>query len=412
MCDLVCNRNQLHYRQKMADHDEFIEDLPGNKRQKRSQAQAVQLGYDSDSEDNNHSDLDESSHDEKEQQEEDNNNVSDDDMFASDKEEEAPDVKKRGFDMDQFEKDQGLGKYDEDLNLNTAAPEDQQVPDAAEAQELIDYYNNVEDFDEDQKHLRRPKQELTMEAFNLREEAENGEFDKDMNYVRKATSDDEADEDFWMSNIKNSDIENARKAQLNQQAAAINKHKTESTEKLLFDLITILEPAETPMEALARLAPKKTRRKAKNKQEVTLEDEQTRKQTVFTLTECCTQLLNGKGVSQIYDMTREEVMRLYKRETGDQFQDKRQKRTIEDVEESEQVQQQQVQQEHQEHQEQQEQGWEYRWLDEEGGEWHGPHTAYEMAYWKDNYFDNNVEVRQVGHLQSQHVSVTQFDDEH
>lgn len=370
----------------LADENIFQEDLPGNKRQKRSKEHDVQLGYASDSDDNHLVDLDDSDEEDKSDKEDPDKEASDDDMFASDKEED--DKKKNEFDLDRFEQEQGLGKYDEEPELNTKHSED--PTEAANEDELQDYYNNIEDFDEDTTRSR-PKQELQMEAFNLREEAENGEFDKNMNYVQKQPSDDEQDE-AWMAHIRAKDIENARRAQLRQDQAASRTREHVATEKLLSDMIAILEPAETPLEALARLRPKKTRRKIKNTNLVATLEETERKTIVFALTESCERLLNDKGISQIYETTREELMRAFKRETGLDFQDRGVKRSREEPEEdtpSEVL-------------------WEYHWLDGEDEEWHGPHTAYEMSYWKDNYFENNVEVRAVGTGVTQHISQTDF----
>lgn len=384
----------------MLEQDEFREDLPGNKRQKWSRSKSVQLGYESDSEDNRQSDLDEDSEDEKEEDEKPKTEGSDDDMFASDQEENEGEKKTKPFDMDKFEKEQGLGKYDEEPDLNTNRAEEQAAAESGDAQKVIDYYNKIEEYDGERFDFSsHPKQDLALEAFDLREEAESGEFDKNMNYIRKATSDDENEEDAWMLNINNKDIENARKAQLRQENAVSNTHKTASTDKLLSDVIAILEPAETPMEALARLRPLKLRKKNKSKTRVTSQEEQIRKETVFSLTESCEQLLNHKGISQIYDATREELMRAFKRQTGEDFQNTSLKRSRDMIEETDDIElttDKQI--------------WEYRWLDDESEAWNGPHTTYEMKYWKDNYFENNVEVRRVGVLKIQHISTANLDD--
>lgn len=374
----------------MLEVDYFKEDLPGNKRHKSSRSESVQLGYASDSEDPDHSDLEESEGSLKSEKEEEKDGASDGDMFASDEEVVPENKKSKILDMDKFEQEQGLGKYDEDNAAATTGHED--VADPQDEQELIDYYNNIENFDGED--IIRPKQELAMEAFNLREEAEEGEFDKNMNYVRKKNSDDEDDEDAWMANIKKSDIENAKQAQLRQVNKVSNKDPV-STESLLAAILDILEPAETPMEALARLRPSRARKKRKVNIATSPED-LARKQTVFRLTESCERLLDDKGVSQIYDMTKEELLRAFKRETGEDYHGNDRKRALEEDEDKN------TNDEGQPHP-QPEVLWEYRWLDEDNA-WNGPHTSYEITYWKENYFENNVEVRKVGDPHIQHIS--------
>ncbi|SGZ52747.1 CIC11C00000002931 [Sungouiella intermedia] len=386
----------------MLNEDYFAEDLPGNKRKKHTRSESVQLGYASDSEDNGQGDLDEEIDDEsdellKSDQEKEKEDISDDDMFASDNEEVNEKKKSKTLDMDKFEQEQGLGEYDEQ---NVAATEENQpFADPEEEQELIDYHNNIEDFNGED--ISRPKQELALEAFNLREEVEEGEFDKNMNYIRKKTSDDENDEDAWMSNIKKIDIEKARAAQLRRQNKVVSTVAV-STETLIVAVLDILEPAETPMEALSRLRPCKSRRGNKLKK-VSGPEDLARKQTVFNLTESCERLMNEKGVSQIYDMTKEELMRVYKRETGEDYRGNLRKRQLEEDEAGED----ELEKEKAREVRGADAKWEYRWLDEESV-WHGPHTSYEMKYWKDNYFENNVEVRRVGEHQVQHISEAEF----
>lgn len=381
---------------KMLTEDHFTEDLPGNKRNKRTKSESVQLGYDSDSEDNDHGELDEESEEsQKSEKEKEKELVSDDDMFASD-EEEVPDKKKsKVLDMDKFEQEQGLGQYDEESVADTIG--NNNVADTEQKQELMDYYNNIENFNGED--VARPKQELAMEAFNLREESEQGVFDNNMNYTRQKTSDDENEEDEWMANIKNTDIEAARQAQLRQESRVSNK-KPVSTESLLMAILDVLEPVETPMEALSRLRPPKIRKKSKDKVAATPED-LARKQTVFRLTESCGRLLEEKGVSQIYDMTKEELMRAFKRETGEDYRGNERKRPHEEDEDANDG----------EHSHPEPDiVWEYRWLDEDNL-WNGPHTTYEMRYWKDNYFENNVEVRRVGDERTQHISKVDFPED-
>ncbi|KAF8002338.1 hypothetical protein HF325_003303 [Metschnikowia pulcherrima] len=229
-----------------------------------------------------------------------------DDMFASDKEDpvddDSSDKKKRGFDIDEFEEEQGLKDYifNEELDGNT--------PEIAEKDDLKDSRNQIQ-----------------MEAFNLREEVESGKFDQDMNYIQgKKDSDDE--EEPWMAEASAEDILKARKA---QESNSFTENKPlRVVLDILQDLISLLEPAETSMEALSRLRPAK-RKRAKN---LKSEADQARKNMVFKITECCESLVNEKGISSAYDMSREELMRAYAQETGQSYQAKGTKRTIDEME--------------------------------------------------------------------------------
>lgn len=204
---------------------------------------------------------------------------------------------------------------------------------------------------------------VEVEAFNLQDEVNSGKYDQDMNYVGKKDSDDEQEEDAWILDASKTDVLKAKKAQVAQQQRQQAAESTQSTAEILDQLIPLLDPAESPMEALARLRPPK---KGKS-------DKPHRKETVYTITECCELLVSKKGVSDAYDLSREELMRLYQRETGEVYQARGVKRTALDMEEAGDAK------------------WEFRWIGDPAV--HGPYSAYEMQYWKESYFEGNVEVR-------------------
>ncbi|OBA20213.1 hypothetical protein METBIDRAFT_23699, partial [Metschnikowia bicuspidata var. bicuspidata NRRL YB-4993] len=295
-----------------------------------------------------------------------NGNDKEDDMFASDKEESEPqrtEPKGRAvIDIAQFEKDQGLEDYE---------------------------FNAGMDKDEIKPHLLHL--EVQLEAFNLREEAESGNFDKDMNYIQHDKSDSEDDEP-WMAGVSVADIEKARKAQQKSSRAGSQKYSvsSKSVPEILPDLILVLEPAETPMEALSRLRPEKK----KLKQKTADLNETERKNAVFKLTDCCEQLVNDKGMTGAYDMSREELMRAYFQETGVNFQPRGVKRDVEQMEKDD-GQHGTIENQHATGENQYGKAiWEFRWVDDT--EVHGPYSSYEMDHWKKTYFENRVEVRRIG----------------
>lgn len=347
----------------MAEDEENGIEYYGRKRPRKE----ILNGFDSDSEGYGGSD----SEKEEEQSEEEptkKDDDDDDDMFASDKEEEKP-TKKEGFDVDEFEREQGLGKYDSE-RFDTEDLTDQGIAGLDVRQQQLDYHNNVEDLS---GASEKPKLEVQIEAFNLREEAEQGLLDKDMNYVPK--EEDEAEE-AWLTDVKDSDIDKARKAQLQREAQA-KKRIPRSTKELLSIVVNMLEPSETPLETLSRLAPKKK----KGKRQPFLDVEKLRKQSVYELTGACDELMNEKGIPQLFDLSREELMRYYQRETGEEIVIHRgTKRNSDPLEETE--------------EDYGPKEWEFRWTGED--QVNGPYSAYEMNYWKDSYFNDGVEVRRVG----------------
>lgn len=350
----------------MAEDEENGIEYYGRKRARKE----ILNGFDSDSEGYGGSD----SEKEEEQSEEETTKKEDeeeDDMFASDKEDENPAKlsKKEGFDVDEFEREQGLGKYDSE-RFETEDPTDQGIAGIDVQQQQLDYHNNIEDLN---GASEKPKLDVQIEAFNLREEAEQGVLDKDMNYVPQ---EEDEPEEAWLTDVKGTDIEKARKAQLQREAQS-KKKTSRSTKELLSIVVNMLEPSETPLETLSRLAPKKK----KGKRQPLLDDEKLRKQSVYELTGACDELMNEKGLPQLFDLSREELMRYYQRETGEEIVIQRgTKRSSDSLEETEEDYGPKV--------------WEFRWTGED--QVNGPYSAYEMNYWKGSYFNDGVEVRRVG----------------
>lgn len=387
------------------------------KTQKRPRGkQSLELGYESDSEGNNYDSEEEEEDDElitkpqlgddiseKEKEKEDD----DDDMFASEEDEEKKDVikvaKPKGFDMDQFEREQGLGKYDLEqdsgMNANPDGPNRSQTGNI----ETQHYRGNIDDLDGSEERPQHGN-EVQLEAFNLREEAETGTFDKDMNYTKRENSDDENEEDAWLMGIKGTEIRKAREAQLKLDERKVTPLQSIlTTEELLENLIGLLEPAETPMEALVRLSPKKSRKSKKN------EDDQERKKMVFSITEFCESLSNEKGIYTVYDMSREELMRSYYSQTGREYQTRGIKRGIDEIEDNDVKPAEQNADEGTLENEYGEKIWEYRWIDSRDDVL-GLFSSYEMKFWKETYFNNSVEVRLTGTNEFKPISDVEFNE--
>ncbi|GBL50637.1 hypothetical_protein [Candidozyma auris] len=378
----------------MSSDDESGIEYYGSKKGKSE----VLLGFNSDSEaeiddsDSEKEGDDSPKDDDKNDPNDETHDTDDDDMFASGDDDSISETKSRKkFDMDEFEREQGIGKYDEE-KLIESNDEKFNLVDAEEQRRQQIYYGNIEVLKND---TERPKQEVTIEAFDLREEAEKFEFDKNMNVVRQ--KDDSQKEEAWLIDVNAADIEKARLAQAKNQAQT-KIRPTRCTKELLTDLITALEPSETPLEALSRLAPQKKGRKSKNLLKHL--DEKLRKQQVYEITGACDELMNDKGFAKLFDLSREDLMRIYRQETGSDYKfDRGQKRTFDDaeIEDDETV-------------NVIDYGpkiWEFRWKGDD--QVNGPYSSYEMNYWKVNYFNDDVMIRKKGESDFRKITAEDFE---
>ncbi|KAL7795250.1 hypothetical protein V8C37DRAFT_374959 [Trichoderma ceciliae] len=176
-----------------------------------------------------------------------------------------------------------------------------------------------------------------VEAFNLRDEMEEGRFDQNGNYVRKA-NDPDALHDSWLEGLSKKEMKKAAAAHERREAEARERRIQEDgvlVSELLATLIRRLKKTETPLEALARLGkdqPKtkkipKWKLKKMNKgaeametdQEVVNDPKQAEiKRAIDAITDAADKLLS-RGHEEIYDEERELLVRGYRRETGEDW---------------------------------------------------------------------------------------------
>lgn len=332
-----------------------------------SKNKVLSYGFESDSEANFSDDSSNDDFQEKQREKMKNNNAddddpnafesNDDDMFASDSENIA--IKERcskTFDFIEFERE------------NELTPEHTRIIEET-------------DLSED---------EIKLEAFSIRKEAEAGFFDEDMTQTNASDNDEEP----WMEGLDRNDLRKAREAKERQDLKTCKKAEVvNSREELIGTLIGLLDAAETPIDALQRLRPQK--RKVKG---VKSTESETRKAQVFQITECCEELATNYGVAQVYDFSREQLMRAFKKVSGKGYDFKGIKRSAEEAEmDVETV-----------NTEDQQKIWEFRWIGEP--EINGPYSTYEMKYWSQKYFDNKVEIRKCGSNEFTHISTTEFKD--
>lgn len=342
----------------------------------------IGFGYESDSEanieDSDASNSDDNDDDEEEKDRGEEASLDDeDDMFASDSEKKPVKKKKvlKGFNLKEFEDETEIG---------------QEIPEE-ERKEA-----NFGGLEEAEVEEDEGEEECQMEAFSIRKEVERGVFDKNNTVIPKEDSEEENEP--WMENLNKAEIKKAREAQMRQN---ISKKQTEdyaSREASIECLIGLLQPAETAYDALQRLRPVKQKSKKSGLAKISDDD---RKTQVFQLTEACENCVNIYGISQIYDLSREQLMRAYKQITGKDIGSRGTKRTAAEAgvdlnEETD-----------AEASKDDQKIWEFRWTGEP--DINGPYSSYEMRYWKENYFENGVEVRTLGKDDFVHVSKISFD---
>ncbi|KAF6820029.1 Lin1 family protein [Colletotrichum sojae] len=235
-----------------------------------------------------------------------------------------------------------------------------------------------------------------VEAFNMKEEQEEGRFDEDGNYVRKAV-DPNAVHDKWLEGLSKKDMKKAAEAHEKREAEA-RRLRMENDDLLTTDLLKALilrlDRGETPLEALARLAkgqPKqkkipKWKLKKMNKggddmmdvdQDKELSPEQVRrKEAIEAITDAADKLLS-RDHAEIYDEEREMLVREWQRETGEDWVEPATEETSEDLAVK---------------------MWEFRWTDgRDGADKQGPFDGPTMKAWQDaGYFGEGVEFRTVG----------------
>ncbi|KAJ5103869.1 hypothetical protein N7532_004398 [Penicillium argentinense] len=251
-----------------------------------------------------------------------------------------------------------------------------------------------EELDEELGAGAKKKHAPLLDAFNMSTEQEEGRFDDQGNYVRKAV-DPDAVYDSWLAGVSKKDIRKAKEAADKREEERKAKDRRDDevlTADALKTIITHLERGETILEALARLGkglPRKPKWQTKKKNKKSKEaedtemadetsDEAVRRRAIEAVTGAA-DILMGRDQPEIYDTERELLTRQYKSETGEDWVDP--SSTLANMES--------------------EQGptmWEYRWSDaRDGGNVHGPYESLMMQSWQGaGYFGEGVEFHRVG----------------
>ncbi|KAF4836246.1 LIN1-like protein [Colletotrichum tropicale] len=332
-----------------------------------------------------------------------NEDDEDDDMFAADDDDEQQGKAAQ-------EAIKGSGKKDKAVRfLEDTQIEGQDLKSTSGGQIRLDEQESSDD--EEDKELAIEEEGIDeevglgglkrnapkVEAFNMKEEQEEGRFDEDGNYIRKAV-DPNAVHDKWLDGLSKKDMKKAAEAHEKREAEARRLRMENDdilTTDLLKALILRLERGETPLEALARLAkgqPKqkkipKWKLKKMNKgadeamdvdQEKELTPEQAkRKENIEAITDAADKLLS-RDHAEIYDEEREMLVREWQRETGEEWREPAKEESAEEGTSAKM--------------------WEFRWTDgRDGADKQGPFDGPTMKAWQDaGYFGEGVEFRSVG----------------
>lgn len=238
-----------------------------------------------------------------------------------------------------------------------------------------------------------------VEAFNLKEEMEEGRFDESGNYIRRA-GDPDAVHDRWLEGTNKKEIKKVAEAHKQREAAARQQRIAEDgvlVPDLLSALITRLEASETALEALARLGKGQTKTKKipkwklkkmnKGAEDMDVEKkeedpEQERiRGAIQAITDAADKLLS-RDYEDIYDQERELLMREYRRQAGEDWVDPQATTGPADEEAADKT----------------EGMWEFRWTDgRDGGGVQGPFDGQTMKAWQDaGYFAGGVAFRRAG----------------
>ncbi|KAK9344986.1 hypothetical protein V1522DRAFT_408865 [Lipomyces starkeyi] len=173
-----------------------------------------------------------------------------------------------------------------------------------------------------------------LEAFNMRADLEDGQFDANGTFIRRPDADSKTEEmhDGWLDGVSRREIRAAAKAdevRRERERVADAERRRDEEERpasaLMDALLCELDVTETPMEALQRLGPGKKKKWGNNKRkqhEVETDEERQkerrRKESVETITDAADKLMS-RSVPDIYDMPREQIARLYARDTGQEW---------------------------------------------------------------------------------------------
>lgn len=244
-----------------------------------------------------------------------------------------------------------------------------------------------------------------IDAFNMKNEQQEGAFDEAGNFIRKAV-DPDAVHDRWLEGVSKKEMKKAAEAHEKREAERRRLRKEDdalATEDLLKRLIMSLEKGETPIEALARLG--KGRAKEKKVPKWKLKKQEKKhgdgesmdvdqhneaedsaqvkiKEGIDAITEAADKLL-GREFTDVYETEREKLIRDWQTEAGERWDEphtvaEKASEAVTSSSSSGKM-------------------WQYRWIDgRDGDNIQGPYDGPTMKAWQDAGYFDGVEFRGVG----------------
>ncbi|XP_011054822.1 PREDICTED: CD2 antigen cytoplasmic tail-binding protein 2 homolog isoform X2 [Acromyrmex echinatior] len=287
-----------------------------------------------------------------------------------------------------------------------------------------DTYNimNEDEFEGTEDGPSAPEANVGFTAFNMKEELEEGHFDKDGHYLWKK---EKQVRDNWLDNIdwvqvKPGSTTNLQKSTKSNKSYGLGDSDSDDEGDIMFDPIPLykqileyLKPGETVSKTLCRLGKGKRklttaeRWKKKKESKTGKEEEDPNSINITKLTELANELLTRTGNMNIYQESYEQIKKKIeqadkhahpsKQEAeldmyADDF-DEKEKAKLDDTDNEENV------------------TWDLKWSQDENAEIHGPHTSQQMHAWaKEGYFKKGAWVRRTGQ-QNQFYNAARVDFE-
>lgn len=333
-------------------------------------------------------------------------------------------------------------KFDELETTNNKSPVKNSLDSDEEDDETNeDNYNimHEDDFEGTEDGPIAPEANIGFTAFNMKEELEEGHFDKDGHYLwnkEKQVRDNWLDNIDWVQIKPSSTTASVKKESEQSESHGLADSDSEDEgQDIMFDPVQIykqileyLKPGETVSKALCRLGKGKKRlttaERLKRKKEAKAQKEDDQSSIdIMKLTELANELLTRTGNMDIYQESYEQIKK--KVELGDKHAhpskqeaeldmyaddfDAKEKakldtneKNAEKVESTEPAKDSSIEEQV---------TWELKWSQAEDAEIHGPHTTQQMQAWaKEGYFKSGAWVRRVGQ-QNQFYSAARVDFE-
>ncbi|XP_011266585.1 CD2 antigen cytoplasmic tail-binding protein 2 homolog isoform X1 [Camponotus floridanus] len=287
-----------------------------------------------------------------------------------------------------------------------------------------DAYNimNENEFEGTEDGPSAPETNIGFTAFNMKEELEEGHFDKDGHYLwnkEKQIKDNWLDNIDWVQ-VKPGSTTNIQKSAKSSENHGLGDSDSDDEEDIMFDpiplykqILEFLKPGETVSKALCRLGKGKkkltTAERWKKKKECKVDNEEDPNSvSIIKLTELANELLTRTGNMDIYQESYEEIRKKIERANKHAYPSKKEAELdmyADDFDEKEKAKLDDTNNDKTTEATSAEEStslteditWDLKWSQDENAEIHGPHTTQQMHTWaKEGYFKKGAWVRRTG----------------